>query len=158
MATVLIWLHVLAAVAWIGGMLFLSVVLAPLYRARRGNPDVAGLFRLAATRFRFVVWASAAVLVVTGPMLLQFRDLSFLDPASWPAVVAVKLALVTALLLLTAVHDLVLGPRVAASAAGGPGVRSPTDRLIFALSAWLPRVSLLLGVMVVCAAVVLART
>jgi uncharacterized membrane protein len=31
----LVWLHVLAAVSWIGGMIFLSLVLAPLVRVRR---------------------------------------------------------------------------------------------------------------------------
>lgn len=37
MTVFLVWLHVLAAVSWIGGMIFLSLVLAPLVRSRKAR-------------------------------------------------------------------------------------------------------------------------
>jgi uncharacterized membrane protein len=55
MMVFLVWLHVLAAVSWIGGMIFLSLVLAPLVRNRKAAPEFMALFRSAARRFRFVV-------------------------------------------------------------------------------------------------------
>ena len=48
----LLWIHLLAAIGWIGGMLFLSLVLAPLVRSRKAAADFMALFRLAARRFR----------------------------------------------------------------------------------------------------------
>ena len=72
----LVWLHVLAAVSWIGGMIFLSLVLAPLVRSRKAAPEFMALFRSGARRFRFGVWGAIAVLLSTGPMLLQQRGLS----------------------------------------------------------------------------------
>ena len=48
-------LHLLAAVMWIGGMLFLSVVFAPLVRNGNVNPMFPAVFRAAAQRFRPVV-------------------------------------------------------------------------------------------------------
>ncbi len=158
MTTVLIWFHVLAAVGWIGGMLFLSLVLAPVFRSHRSNPEIGPFFMTAAKRFRFVVWSAVAILLGTGPVLLHQRGLSFLDPSSWPRVLTVKLALVAALVLLTALHDLILGPRTAAASGTAPRARSRMEDLLLTTSAWLPRLSLLLAVMVLFAAVVLART
>ena len=45
-------IHLLAAVTWIGGMVFLSSVLSPLLRSENVT---AALFRSVAKRFRLVV-------------------------------------------------------------------------------------------------------
>jgi copper resistance protein D len=105
-------LHILAAVTWVGGMLFLSLVLAPLVRSRKAAPEFMAWFRSAALRFRIVAWVAIGVLLLTGPMLLSQRGLALTVPSSWPHIVRLKLALVGVLLVLTALHDLVLGPRV----------------------------------------------
>ena len=86
MMVLLVWLHVLAAVSWIGGMIFLSLVLAPLVGSRKAAPEFMALFRSAAHRFRFVVWGAIVVLLITGPVLLQQRGLFLLNPAEWPHV------------------------------------------------------------------------
>ena len=62
MTLFLMWLHLLAAVAWIGGMLFLSVVLVPVLRRERFASQKALLFRTTARRFRVVVWGAITVL------------------------------------------------------------------------------------------------
>jgi putative copper resistance protein D len=111
MMVFLVWLHVLAAVSWVGGMIFLSLVLGPLVRSRKAAFEFMALFRSAARRFRFVVWGAIAVLLSTGPVLLHLRNLSVLDPTGWPHVLWMKLGLVGALLLLTVMHDLLLGPQ-----------------------------------------------
>ncbi len=158
MTVLLVWLHVLAAVSWIGGMIFLSLVLAPLVRSRKAAPEFMALFRSAARRFRFVVWGAIAVLLSTGPVLLQQRGLSLLNPAEWPHVLWMKLGLVGALLLLTVVHDLLLGPQVRKISALPEGDRSSWERTIVRTSSWVPRVSLLLALLVLVAAVMLARS
>ena len=158
MTVFLVWLHVLAAVSWIGGMIFLSLVLAPLVRSRRGAPEFMSLFRSAARRFRFVVWGAIAVLLSTGPVLLQQRGLSLLNPTEWPHVLWMKLGLVGALLLLTATHDLLLGPQVRKISAFPEGARSSWEQTIVRTSSWVPRIALLLALFVLVAAAMLARS
>ena len=61
MALAVLWLHVVSAVVWIGGLAYQSHVLLPL--ARRG--DVA-TFAEAARRARPVTWTAISVVVLTG--------------------------------------------------------------------------------------------
>ena len=94
-----VWLHLLAAVMWIGGMLFLSVVFAPLVRNGNVNPMFPAVFRAAAQRFRRVVWTAMAVLVMTGLVLVHQRGVSLVDLAHWPKVLQMKIGLVGVLYL-----------------------------------------------------------
>ena len=158
MYSVLVVLHLLAAVTWIGGMVFLSLVLAPLVRGRKAAPEFMALFRSAALRFRPIVWVAIAVLLPTGPMLLSLRGISATSPASWPGIVTVKLTLVGLLLFLTLLHDLVFGPQVRRVSAIPDAQRTAGERVIFRTARWLPRLSLLIALVVVIAAAMLARS
>lgn len=154
---VLIWVHLIAAVSWIGGTIFLSLVLAPSYRTLASKPEAGALFRIAAKRFRLVVWGAVAVLLVTGPMLVLSHGWPLFEVAQWPSVLRVKLLLVVLLLIMTLSHDLVLGPRVRAILALPSDKRSSSDQTILAAATWLPRVTLGVALAVVFAAVMLAR-
>ena len=138
-------------------MIFLSLVLAPLVKGRQAAPEFMALFRSAARQFRFVVWSAIALLLSTGPVLLHQRGLSFVDPTGWPQVLRIKLGLVAALLLLTFVHDLLLGSQMRKLSAIPTDARSSWERTIVRISSWVPRVALLLALGVLVAAVVLAR-
>lgn len=100
----LVWVHLLAAISWIGGTIFLSVVLVPVLKSEPFASQRALLFRTIARRFRVVVWGGIAVLLFTGPLLLHQRGIPITDPSAWPVVLAAKLELVTILLLLTLTH------------------------------------------------------
>lgn len=138
--------------------MFLSLVLAPLVRARKAAPEFMALFRSAALRFRPVVWFAIAVLLITGPMLLSHRGISVMRPSSWAGIVTVKLTLVSLLLFLTLLHDLVLGPKVSRVSAVPESQRTTTDNIVFKTARWLPRFSLLIGLAVVIVAAMLARS
>ena len=112
MTVLLVWLHLLAAISWIGGTIFLSFVLVSVLKREPFASQRALLFRSTARRFRAVVWGAIAVLLFTGPLLLHQREISIADPSGWLMVLAVKLELVAILLLLTLTHDLIIGPRV----------------------------------------------
>ena len=60
LATVRLFLHVLAATIWVGGQLTLAA-LVPALRGTGGD-----VVRLAARRFNTVAWPAFAVLVLTG--------------------------------------------------------------------------------------------
>jgi copper resistance protein D len=70
---------------------------------------------------------------------------------------AVKLTLVAILLLLTVAHDFFIGPRIGRILQLPEPSRTGRDRLLVAGSSWLPRLSLLLALAVLGAAVVLTR-
>lgn len=158
MYSVLVVLHILAAVSWIGGMIFLSLVLAPLVRSRKAAPEFMALFRSAALRFRPIVWVAIAILLATGPMLLSLRGIHVTSPTAWPVIVTVKLTLVFVLLCVTFLHDLVLGPRVSRVSAIPESQRTTGEQVVFRTARWLPRLSLLIALAVVVAASSLARS
>ena len=158
MYSMLVILHILAAVTWVGGMIFLSLVLAPLVRSRKAVPEFMALFRSAALRFRPIVWVAIAILVMTGPMLLSLSGVAVASPSSWPGIVIVKLTLVALLLLLTLLHDLVLGPQVSRVSAIPESKRTAGEQVVFKTARWLPRLSLLIALAVVMTAAMLARS
>jgi len=154
----LVWLHVLAAVSWIGGTIFLSVVLVPVLRSEPFASQRALLFRTIAHRFRTVVWGAIAVLLFTGPLLLHQRGITIADPSGWPIVLATKIWLVAVLLLFTLTHDLILGPRVGKIMQLPPERRTGFDHNLVAWSPWIARSSLFLALAVLFAAVMLVRS
>ncbi len=129
------WLHVLAAITWIGGMLFIALVLVPVTR-RLDDPALrTRLVQDAGRRFRTVGWVALGVLVVTGlinlwihPVLLSSERLHW------------KLALVGLALLLSAFHDFVLGPR-----AGAPGA----DPSVRVRASWIARLNVVVVLVIV---------
>jgi uncharacterized membrane protein len=158
MTLFLVWLHLLAAIAWIGGMVFLSLVLVPILKREPFAAQRGTLIRAAALRFRLVAWSAIGVLLMTGPLLVMSRGWSLGEPAGWPVVLIVKLTLIAILLMLTVAHDLFIGPRVGRILQIPEPSRTGHERLLVASSSWLPRLSLLLALAVLFAAVSLART
>lgn len=145
---------------WLGGTFFLAVVGAPVLRRVEPPPLRAELFRRLGARFRAVGWIAIGVLLVTGLANLGLRgllDAETLGSASfWQGrygrALAWKLALVTAMVALAAVHDFFLGPRAARLAP------SSTDALAARQwAAWIARLNAGLGVALVAVAVRLAR-
>jgi uncharacterized membrane protein len=152
------WLHLLAAVAWIGGMLFLSLVLVPMLTREPFASQKALLFQTIARRFRAVVWGAIAVLLSTGPLLLHQRGIPITDPSGWPNVLAAKLGLVAILLFFTLAHDLIIGPRVGRVLQLPTENRTGLDLTLVVWSPWIARCSLLLSLAVLFAAVTLVRS
>ena len=154
----LVWIHLLAAMVWIGGMVFLSVVLVPVLKRDGAFAQYALLFRTIAYRFRAVVWGAMGILVATGLTLAAGRSIPLMEPSRWPTMFAAKIGLVTLLFTLTLLHDLVVGPRVRRSLGIPEAERSARDRVLLRYSVLVPRISLLVALLVLLLAVVLART
>lgn len=153
-------IHVLAALLWLGGMFFLAVVGAPALRAIEPPKLRAQLFQALGSRFRTAGWIAITVLLVTGTINLHYRGWlhwSVLgDGRFWHtptgAALAVKLAAVTGMVTLSAIHDFILGPRAGRATPG-----SAEAARLRKLSSWTARTEALLGLVLVIAAVRLAR-
>lgn len=152
--------HILAAMFWLGGMFFLGVVGAPALRAVESAAVRQRLFHQLGVRFRRAGWWAIAVLLTTGTLNLYFRGWLHPGvlgtPAFWGSPVGhaliLKLFAVTAMLVVSGIHDFVLGPRAGRALPGSPASIALRTR-----AARLARLNALLGIVVVLAAVMLAR-
>ncbi len=152
--------HVFAALLWLGGMFFFVAVGAPVLRQVEPAPLRMELFRRLGERFRRVGWAAVIVLVVTGTLNLWFRGVLHWDlltsgdfwASPWGRALGWKLVAVSAMLALQAIHDFVVGPRTTSLPVGSPEVARYRRQ-----AAWLGRLSGLIGIVLILAAVRLAR-
>lgn len=93
------WAHALAALLWIGGVLFYALVIRPAQR--NANPsDGADLGQLIASEFRSWVFLSIGILVVTGAVLTVNRLTSPLTNLPYLLVLGTKISLALIMFLL----------------------------------------------------------
>ena len=152
--------HLLAALLWLGGMFFLAAVGAPVLRQVEPPALRRDLFSRIGEQFRVIGWIAIAVLLATGLGNLHFRGLlgsGVLDSAafwnsSYGRALAIKLAAVLVMLVVQAVHDFIHGPR-----SGRLDPATEEGRRARRTAAWLGRLNALAGLVLVLAAVRLAR-
>ena len=154
-------IHVLAAMLWLGGMFFLGVVGAPVLRAVEPPALRQRLFQQLGTRARALGWWSIVILLVTGVLNLYFRGWLQWEgvlgaAAFWRTgtgvALAIKLVAVGTMVLVSGVHDFVLGPMAGRLPAGSPEALAFRRR-----AALLARANAVIGIVIVVAAVRLAR-
>src|SRR4051794_18410037 len=112
-----VFVHILSAIVWVGGMLFLALVVVP---ATRGLPPAerSALFGAISRRFRTVGWICIGVLIVTGAINAAFRGVTWdtmFTAALWSSAfgttLALKIGVVAVMVGLSVYHDFVIGPR-----------------------------------------------
>jgi uncharacterized membrane protein len=159
---VVVTIHVLAAMLWLGGMLFLGVVGAPVLRAVEPPALRQRLFHQLGLRFRTIGWIAITVLVATGVIMLGARGLLhwsgvFGSATFWRSTLgttlAAKLATVVTMIVVSAVHDFLLGPAAGRATPGSPEAVALRRR-----AALLARANAIVGLLLVIAAVRLARS
>lgn len=136
MRLLILWLHLLAAVVWLGGLLFQSHILLPMLK---GNGHAA-LGARVLRRARPLTWIAASLVLVTGFYNLTRLGLSVLTETSVGTLLAVKIFLVIVALWLLAHRDFGLVARLARELdSGRDGARE------LRAIAWFDRVVVLLG-------------
>jgi putative copper export protein len=145
--TASVYLHVIAACAWIGSMLFFAAVVVPVLRRPEQAASAQALVRQMGLRFRAFGWTCIGLLLATGALNLFIRGIGLTTlgvAAFWTSdfgkTLAYKLSAVAVVLLLVAAHD---------SLSMRPGARR--------LASWLGRATLLVSLLVVLFAVWLVR-
>jgi putative copper export protein len=156
---IMVFVHITAACAWVGGLLFFALVLVPVLRGSPG-PKTLELVRAVGLRFRVVGWASVGVLIVTGigNVLLRVPGAMLLQGEFWRsdfgALLALKLTLVVTMLAISVAHDLI-GARASAVALQQPG--SPMGIALRNRASRLGRLVALLALTILFVAVLLVR-
>jgi putative copper export protein len=151
-----VYLHILAAATWVGGIIFLVLVIVPSMK-RAPSPE---LMRETVFRFRAVGWGAFVVLIVTGLYNLHVRGIGWTeltDPgyrasASGKALL-IKLASFAVVLVLQAVHDFSIGPRALVAMEQ----KSPDAQRLRKQAGWFGRINGLITLGIVLCAVIVVR-
>ena len=131
-----LWVHLVGAVVWIGGLAYQTHVLLPT--ARRGDPRP---FAEAARRARPVTWTAVALLVLSGFYnVTQLGSLERVMQSGAGLMLAAKFALVIVAVALAAQRDFAQVPILdAVVRGGGDAARALTavgrlDRIVLVLA------------------------
>lgn len=107
-----VWLHIICAAFWIGGMLFLPLVLLP---AIKNNPERRKLLMATGLKFRFYGYIVLTLAFLTGLLNVYTRGLtfswSFFTESNYGKLVSVKIILFIVMLLTSLVHDMLAGKK-----------------------------------------------
>jgi uncharacterized membrane protein len=117
------WIHLMATVAWIGGMFTNFFIYIPSI-AKILDPPLAGkLMAVVMKRFRVMVYISMAVFLVSGIMMgsLRLGSGNFFNSGNeMVAILLIKIPLYVVMVFLAIVAFEFVAPRVARLAAEGP--------------------------------------
>lgn len=130
MTAVLVGIHLLAAGIWFGGSTALVFVGVPAIRTLEGEPRGRAMKALG-LRWRPLGYGALLVAAVTG-VLLALRD--WQHTTSFQVVLGVKVAVFCALLVVSYLHNFVLGPRLQAEIREG---REQTTRPTLVVVGWI---------------------
>ena len=162
MFVVLVWLHIVAATAWVGSMIFFATVAVPVLRKPEVRAAAPRLIRLLGARFRVLGWVSLSVLIVTGITNLVARGIGWstlVDATFWGTAfgrsLAYKLALVAFVLVATVAHELLAGRRALDALERDP--TSPQAVRTRLVASWLGRTVMLASLAILFLATTLVR-
>ena len=155
---ILVWIHLTAATFWVGGMLFLSLVAVPLLKKDPDPSSAQRGFINLARRFRTLIWIALSLLVITGSILLpNYVDLSA-SLGEWPPVVLIKLTLVLLLIGMSLAHEKLIAQKVRTLKEKPTSELAVVEKLLLRLSPVISRLTLLLGLAILFAAVFMVRS
>jgi uncharacterized membrane protein len=111
--TIVLWIHILAAISWVGGMIFVAFILGPYVRRAVPPESRTALMAAVGKRFSVLGWSAIITLVCTGIYNAARFSGSWdvLFSTTFGHLLLVKIALVTVMIGLSIAHDFFLGPR-----------------------------------------------
>lgn len=137
-----VWLHILAAMTWMGGMVIFVAAVMP-YLRQRPEDERARFLDWFGARFRAVSWWCFGILIASGTFNLWSRGVRFGDVLrpEWRATTFGSLALIKLTLVAIAIAVSVAHERITAKS----------------WARWMGRALLLIGLAIVGVAVLLVR-
>jgi uncharacterized membrane protein len=111
-----LWVHILAAVLFIGPQAFLFLAAVPAIRSVQDAQERARALRVVTSRFAWIGGGALAALLATGIWnYYDAKDAGFIDADDFPRyyfALFTKLTLVTIVVVLTAMHGGVFGRKL----------------------------------------------
>lgn len=158
---VITWLHVAAAVIWVGGMFFAQVVLTPPVAKMGIPPHFVRIMGI--SRFRYFAWSAAATLLVTGIIKAIYTGRIWKPEVLWTTPWGAALVVKSILFLVMAGIAVFITGGIAARmqqkppSPGGPDRQSPEFLAMQKRMMNFSRANLVLGFAVLGLAVALTR-
>lgn len=147
-----VFVHIVFAAFWIGGMLFLPLVILP---GIRQHPDRIAILYKTGLKFRYYGWIALAVLFMTGLLNIYLRGLpftlEFFTQSNYGILVGYKLLIFLGMLAVSGIHDFFFGRKALSEMQ-----HSDNSRLKL-LARWSGRVLLLLALAMAFLGVILSR-
>ena len=120
------WLHLAAAIALIGGLMFSQFVLTPVARNTPPDSKSREVVRLSGRRFRTIAWVSLILLILTGAYQMLNESGAARIETTWGVVLMLKLFLFIIAFGLLLIHDFIIDPYAPSSQDTPPSASSPT--------------------------------
>jgi putative copper export protein len=113
MATyVVMWFHLTAVAAWLGGMILATFVLRPVMSRAGTSSAEQQVFRRIENGLKSVRWAAILTLIFTGFYNLLYEGGSDRLESEWGAILLVKILIAAIAIALTGVSDFIIAPTV----------------------------------------------
>jgi uncharacterized membrane protein len=140
------WLHLVAAITWIGGMLFLWFVLRPAFSAPPSGTEGSGILRRVEERFKTIRWVSLLTLLATGTYNLIHEGGSARLESDWGGILMIKLLLVAIVMGLSGMNDFLIPSGIEQGVTGQPGhLKEMLNGVILVLSLFIVFIAVYLG-------------
>lgn len=147
-----IYLHVIFAAFWIGGMLFLPLILLP---SIKNNPERIHLLYHTGIKFRFYGWIALIGLIITGIINMFLKgipfNLDFLIENQYGKLLGLKLLFFFTMLLVSGLHDFYVGTKTIEQ------IQQNKSKNTKQLARWTGRINLLLALSIAFLGVALSR-
>ncbi len=151
------FLHITAVTLWLGGQLFLVLVLLPAIRGAMKPENMAEIVSRAGKRFSRITWlALFPIILITGVINTLYRlpSLELVSSTPYGRTLLLKLFIFLGIIAASIAHDFVWGPRAVELAKAGktatPEYCAAQRRVL-----WVPRFTLFLGIVLTLLGVVL---
>lgn len=154
-----VWLHILAAMVWIGGMFFLVLVNIPILKKPPFDKLFVEFLLKAGERFRWLGWTCFGIIAITGYLNLFFKGITievlinknFWLESSFGKTLAEKLFVFLFIILISLLHDFHIGSKAVQS------TDEATQKKFRFYARWMGRMNMLLALIILWLAVNLAR-
>lgn len=139
-----VFIHIIAATIWIGGMIFFVIVLLP---AIKNHPEKAMLIHTVGLKFRMIGWPVLFLLLITGLYNMNVRQIGFslqeLTDNKYGRMILYKLAIFLTTVVISAIHDFYIGTKATELWMKNNNESDPGR--FRALARWAGRINLLLA-------------
>ena len=147
-----VWLHIVCATFWIGGMLFLPLVLLP---AIKNHPERIKFLMATGLKFRFYGYIFLTGSLITGILNIYFRGINFswefFTKRHYGRLVSLKIILFVSMLFISMMHDILIGKKAIEQ------MKTGNTRGFKIIARWTGRILLLISLLMAYIGVLISR-
>ena len=104
------WIHLIAVMIWVGGILFNLLVLSPALGPAGSSSSSGQLLKRIDDRFRTVRWTCILLIILTGFFNVVYEGGTERIESVWGAILMVKVLIAAIAIGLTGLSDFILNP------------------------------------------------